>query len=207
MATNVNPPPFLRVPTQFLGNRELRAFFEQQNTILFQLWQRTGGDTDDLSELIALVNQLIAEVGVLTLEVDNNRNLIDANTQSIIDNSLAIADNAGEININSGNITTNTNNISTNTGDITALKGKELTIKRVSVDYIAEPYQVIICDNTPPIAITLNTSPVINELVHIKRTDGVVNIIGTIDGLVDLTLNVIGYSVLLIFNGTDWSQI
>ena len=51
MASQVNPPPFLRIPKAFLEDREVRAFIEQQNTIIFQLFNRTGGDNDDISDL------------------------------------------------------------------------------------------------------------------------------------------------------------
>ena len=50
MAVNVNPPPNLRVPKMFLDDKEARNFFNQQITILFQLWQRTGGTTDTVED-------------------------------------------------------------------------------------------------------------------------------------------------------------
>ena len=46
MSTKVNPPPQLRMPSKFFNDPETRAYFERQNTILFQLWQRTGGSSD-----------------------------------------------------------------------------------------------------------------------------------------------------------------
>lgn len=49
MTIKVNPPPFLRVPKAFLADREVRAFVEQQNTIMFQLWNRTGGEKDKVA--------------------------------------------------------------------------------------------------------------------------------------------------------------
>lgn len=48
----VNPPPMLRIPKAFLSDPAVRAFVEQQNTIMFQLWERTGGNNDFISELI-----------------------------------------------------------------------------------------------------------------------------------------------------------
>lgn len=51
MANPVNPPPQLRIPDQFLGDRQTVAFFDQQRTILFQLWQKIGGNSDPLAEL------------------------------------------------------------------------------------------------------------------------------------------------------------
>jgi len=51
MPVNVNPPPFLRLPPEFLKDKQTRAFIEQQNTIIFQLWNRLGGGTDLVSDL------------------------------------------------------------------------------------------------------------------------------------------------------------
>jgi hypothetical protein len=51
MANPVNPPPFLNIPREFLVNKEQRAFFQQQNTILFQLWQKLGGASDPITDL------------------------------------------------------------------------------------------------------------------------------------------------------------
>jgi hypothetical protein len=46
MATKVNPPPQLRIPPKIFADPELRPYFEAFNTILFQLWKRTGGSSD-----------------------------------------------------------------------------------------------------------------------------------------------------------------
>jgi hypothetical protein len=51
MANPVNPPPQLRIPRQFMQDRETLTFFDQQRTILFQLWSKLGGNTDPLAEL------------------------------------------------------------------------------------------------------------------------------------------------------------
>jgi hypothetical protein len=51
MASQVNPPPFLRIPKAFLQDREVRAFIEQQNTVIFQLYQKLGGASDPISDL------------------------------------------------------------------------------------------------------------------------------------------------------------
>ena len=51
MANKVNPPPTLRIPRAFIADPEVRAFIEQQNTIIFQLWNKTGGNNDPLTEL------------------------------------------------------------------------------------------------------------------------------------------------------------
>ena len=51
MAVTINPPPQLRIPKAFLQDREVRAFIEQQNIILFQLYRKLGGTTDPISEI------------------------------------------------------------------------------------------------------------------------------------------------------------
>jgi hypothetical protein len=51
MANPVNPPPMLNLPQSFLADREVRDFVRQQNTILFQLWQKLGGNSDPISDL------------------------------------------------------------------------------------------------------------------------------------------------------------
>jgi hypothetical protein len=51
MAVSVNPPPQLKIPKAFLEDREVRAFIQQQNTILFQLYNRSGGSNDSVSSL------------------------------------------------------------------------------------------------------------------------------------------------------------
>lgn len=51
MSVNVNPPPQLRIPDAFLKDKSVRSFFEQQQRILFQLWTRTGGREDLISNL------------------------------------------------------------------------------------------------------------------------------------------------------------
>ena len=51
MSVKVNPPPALRIPEKFFNDPDTRAFFEQQKEILFQLWNRTGGSIDLVSQL------------------------------------------------------------------------------------------------------------------------------------------------------------
>ena len=46
MAVSINPPPQLRIPKQFFDNREMRDYFEQKDIIIFQMWQRMGGNFD-----------------------------------------------------------------------------------------------------------------------------------------------------------------
>ena len=58
MSTLVNPPPQLKIPDKFFNDPEIRSYFERQNTILFQLWQRTGGAFDAVAgkQIVVLAN-------------------------------------------------------------------------------------------------------------------------------------------------------
>jgi hypothetical protein len=74
----VNPPPAIRIPQKINQDPELRAYFEQIGTILFQLWTRTGGGNDNISDTgidagvadnkatqaLSLLTQYIQESGV-----------------------------------------------------------------------------------------------------------------------------------------------
>lgn len=51
MTNNVNPPPRLEIPKQFLSDPVTVAYFRQVDTILFQLWRKTGGSEDPISDL------------------------------------------------------------------------------------------------------------------------------------------------------------
>ncbi len=51
MANPVNPPPFLVLPDEFIKNPQVRAYEEQKNTIIFQLWNKLGGNLDPISEI------------------------------------------------------------------------------------------------------------------------------------------------------------
>lgn len=78
MAIKVNPPPALRIPQKINQDPDLRAYFEQVGTILFQLWTRTGGGNDDVADsgldagvadnkatqALNLLNQFVQESGV-----------------------------------------------------------------------------------------------------------------------------------------------
>jgi hypothetical protein len=49
MSVKVNPPPEVKIPDKFFNDPDLRTFFEQLKTILFQMWQRTGGPVDSVA--------------------------------------------------------------------------------------------------------------------------------------------------------------
>lgn len=61
--TNVNPPPRLRPPKALSRDAESLAWFEQVNTILFQLWTKTGGGNDVIIDDGERITELENQIG------------------------------------------------------------------------------------------------------------------------------------------------
>ncbi len=158
MSVNVNPPPQLRIPNKFFNNPETRVFFERQQQILFQLWNRTGGSED----------------------------FIDASEQALTSTSSRVARNAAKIN---------------------ALEKIGFDIEIITADFTTNRNQIIICNNTSDINVTLDTNALEEDSVHIKRKSGKVTVIGVIDGDTSKVINIKNYSLHLVFDGTEWSII
>jgi hypothetical protein len=55
--------------------------------------------------------------------------------------------------------------------------------------------------------VTLNTQAIEGDEVHIKRRDAKITVVGSIDGFDHRVINVKNYSMHLVFDGTDWSEI
>ena len=104
-------------------------------------------------------------------------------------------------------INSTSSRVSRNAARINSVELKEFEIINTTVGLTAEEFQIIICKNTTEINITLDPQAIENDEVHIKRRDGVVNVIGSIDGFTNKTINILNYSMHLVFDGTDWSEI
>ena len=104
-------------------------------------------------------------------------------------------------------ITSSSSRISRNAARINSLELKEFEIVNTTVALTTFRNQIIICKNTGSINITLDPKAIEGDEVHIKRSSDVVEVIGQVDGLTNLTINVPLFSLHLVFNGTDWSQI
>ena len=104
-------------------------------------------------------------------------------------------------------ITSLSSRVSRNATRINALELKEFELVNTTTSLSTLRNQIIICKNTGSINITLDTKALEGDEVHIKRSSDVVEVIGQVDGLTNLTINVPLFSLHLVFNGTDWSQI
>ncbi len=90
---------------------------------------------------------------------------------------------------------------------IEALEYRMYKIVQTENPLTTGPFETIICKNTGAIDITLDPSAKEDDEVNIKRRGDIVNVIGKIDGLTNMALNVERYSMKLVFDGTEWSEI
>ena len=80
-------------------------------------------------------------------------------------------------------------------------------LNAITTSHITSGNETVICNNTASIDVTLDLTPTVGDVVTVKRKDAVVIVKGTIDGVVDQTLNVVGYALKVVFDGTEWSEI
>jgi hypothetical protein len=158
MSVKVNPPPQLRIPVKFFSDPEIRSFFEQQQQIIFQLWNRTGGNSD----------------------------LVSSTEEGLTSTGSRVARTAARLN---------------------SLEKVDFDIEIITADFTTSRNQIIICQNTTSIDVTLDPNAIAEDEVHIKRTDAVVNVIGSIDGKTQKRINIRYYSMHLVFDGTSWNEI
>ena len=64
MVTSVNPPPQIRLPKAFQKDREIQTYFRHVDRMMLQLWKRTGGAEDVISDSTA------SDISDSTLGVD-----------------------------------------------------------------------------------------------------------------------------------------
>ncbi len=165
---NVNPPPRPRMPQTFLRDREVNGYMEQLQTIIFQLYTRSGGSGDAMAQAL---QDIVTIFGELT-ELDELRPLINKNTS-----------------------------------DINGLLLKAFKLVTVTSDYTTGPNEVINCENTTPITITLDPNAKKMDEVNIKRANAKVTVIGLIDGKSDRIINIKNYSLKLAYTGSRWIEI
>jgi hypothetical protein len=105
-----------------------------------------------------------------------------------------------------GSTSTNSR-VSRNAARINSIELKEFEIVSVTTNIETSGNQILDCTNTLSINVTLDTQAVEGDEVHIKRRGEEVIVLGSIDGVNDLNINVPLYSIHLIFNGSTWISI
>lgn len=98
-------------------------------------------------------------------------------------------------------------NVNANTASLGSIETRSFEVVKTSADFTTEPFQIIICSNTDAISITLDDNPQEDDEVHIKRKNGEVNVIGQIDGFTNKRINIKNYSMHLVYDGSEWSEI
>lgn len=156
--SRVNPPPHRRIPQELRNDPILRAYFEDLEFNLFQLWKRTGGGED----------------------------LIDSTEQFLTSTTSRTAVNAAKI------------------GD---LEREAFEVEIITEDFQTKRNQIIICRNSDPITVILDPDAQAEDIVHIKRKDGLVTVVGLVDGRTPTRINIKNFSMQVVFDGTEWSQI
>ena len=114
---------------------------------------------------------------------------------------------ADEVDNSSQVLTSTGSRVSLNSAKINALEKIAFDIEIITADFTTGRDQIIICNNTSSIDVTLDPEAIEEDTIHIKRTNAVVEVIGTIDGFVNKRINIKYFSLHLVFNGIDWSQI
>jgi hypothetical protein len=108
---------------------------------------------------------------------------------------------------NEETLTSTGSRVSRNAARINSLELKEFEIRQVTSSVTTEENQILICKNTSNIVVTLDPQAIEEDEVHIKRRGAKIDVIGPIDGFTNRTINVKNYSMHLVFDGTDWSEI
>lgn len=122
----------------------------------------------------------------LWLRTGGNEDFVDDSQQDITSTGSRVARNAAKIN---------------------ALEKAGFDIEIITADFTTSRNQIIICNNTSKINVTLDTNAIEEDQVHIKRTDGAIDVIGNIDGKSLKRINIKYYSMHLVFNGSSWNEI
>lgn len=137
-------------------------------------------------ELRSFYEQQQRIIWQLWLRTGGSTDLIEAAEESLTSTGSRVARNAAKIN---------------------ALEKSGFDIEIITADFTTSRNQVIICNNTSAITVTLDPNAIEEDQVHIKRANNVVNVTGIIDGFSSKRINVKYFSMHLVFNGVEWSQI
>lgn len=122
----------------------------------------------------------------------------------------------GQTNTSSENIegaeqalTSTGSRVSRNAARIDGLEFIRFRVVEVTADYTAAPFEIVICNNTVPITITLEPNAVMEDQIHVKRKQSAARVIvsGAIDGEIERTINIKNWSDFYVFGKTEWAVI
>lgn len=153
------------------------------------------------------IDDIALDVEKLTLLVEQNIEDIASNAQNIATNAEGIIKNADDIEALALRVLQNETDILDLQNRVVALEYRTFDVVTVTTSTTLEEFKLAICKNTAPITVTLKESPTLGDEIQVKRVGAEVEILGVIDGEADITLNVVDYSLHLVFNGIDWSSI
>ena len=181
------------------GDFKATTYFEDY---LFQIISSIGGEgaesiVDESTSL--LITSLQSKVANLENDLAN----IEHPDQSMSRSKI------GNIEKELFNIEQLLSSLNSRVGNLTALLANVSEFKTVPVtsNYTAKNKEILICKNTSPIQVTLNPNPKGGDRVHIKRRGEEIEVIGTIDGLTNRTINIKQWSDHYVYDGADWSVI
>lgn len=104
-------------------------------------------------------------------------------------------------------ITSTESRVSRISARVNSLEKIQFDIEIITADFAAGQNQIIICNNTSNIDVTLNPLAIEEDEVHIKRKAARVNVLGPVDGRTKTIINIKNFSMHLVFDGIEWGQI
>lgn len=106
-------------------------------------------------------------------------------------------------------VTSSSSRISRNAAKINALEKTTFDVEIITSDFTTRRNQIVVCKNTSDITVTLDPLAIEEDQLHIKRKQDAarVTVVGLIDGETPTIVNIKNFSLHLVFDGTEWSQI
>jgi len=106
-------------------------------------------------------------------------------------------------------LTSTSSRVSRNAARIDALEFIRFRVVNVTSDYTAAPFEIVVCNNTTPITVTLPTDALLDDQIHVKRKQDAakVTVSGSIDGKTSRVINIKNWSDFYVFDGSEYAVI
>lgn len=181
--------------------------FDNSNALSSRFNQEIDAINSEFTEFDSegMIKQVVDDISLQSNEFDTNNGyeqaINDANSNTEEFNNIGILEKAIE------DIDSELTEFDTYAARAEEVSSKAFEIVNTTVALTTERNQIIICKNVGSINVTLDTNAIKDDEVHIKRRGDEVIVLGTIDGLTDITLSVPLQSSHLVFDGIDWSAL